>query len=337
MSLRRPRRSLALELTRHCPARCLYCYNYWKSGDDLGESSEPSSAELAQVIDLALAGHQFARADLTGGEPMSRPDFFEIIDRVARHGARCAVVTGGALIGDSEARELKRRNVVRVQPTILSADADVHNTIKGQESLQDTLHAIALLKRHDVPVSVAFICTRANHEHLEEVLQLCRALGVEHLAFSRLCTTGEASKHCEELWPEPRMVAESLAELVGLGAKYHVKTFNMVAVPHCVSPSGGRCSLVSGSPNYTVDPWGRVRPCSVSSEVLGKLGVDTWNTIESRYQDVLLPTVAAAVPDECARCERLKQCGGGCRESGRVQGGGSWAALDTLAASCTLR
>lgn len=337
MSARRPRRSLALELTRQCPARCLYCYNFWKAGDDLGESSEPSSAELARVIDLALAGQRFSRADLTGGEPMSRPDFFDIVDRVNDHGARCAAVTDGALIGDSEARDLARRGVLRVQPTILSADADVHDEIKGQESLKDTLHAIALLKRHDVPVSVAFICTRANYDHLEEVMQLCRALGVEHLAFSRLCTTGEATKHRDELWPEPSMVAECLARLQGLGVQYHVKTFNVVAVPHCISPSGGRCALVSGRPNYTVDPWGRVRPCSVSAEALGTLGHATWEQIEARYRDELLPSVAAAVPEECARCEKLRECGGGCRESGRVSGGGSWAGLDALAVTETAR
>ena len=268
---------------------------------------------------------------------MSRPDFFDIIDRISDHGARCAVVTDGALIGDSEARDLARRGVLRVQPTILSADSDVHDHLKGQASFKDTLHAIALLRRHAVPLSVAFVCTRANYDHLEEVMKLCRALGVEHLFFTRLCTTGEASRHRDELWPEPWMVAESLESLEGLGAKYKVRTFNAVVVPHCVSPAGGRCGLASGRPNYTVDPWGRVRPCSVSSEVLGTLGVDTWKMIDMRYREVLLPAVAAAVPDECARCEQLIECGGGCRESGRAMGGGSWAALDALAASGPLR
>ena len=328
-------RTVALEVGRSCPRDCLYCYNHWKGPARPESDPEPGGADLTSVIDAALGSGRFVRADLTGGEPMALPDFFEILDRIRGHGVRPALVTDGGLVGPSEAKDLAARDLALVQPTILSADRAVHDRLKGAAgSLDSTIHAIALLLREGIDVCVTFICTRLNHDHLEEVLRLCRALGVPSLALARLCTTGEALAHRDELWPEPRMVRTCLAGLRDLGRRYKVRVHNAVAVPHCVWPEGGRCAMASGAPNFTVDQWGRVRPCSVSSVVLGRLPVDGWEAIEGRYRDGLLPQLAVAVPAECRGCEHLEACGGGCRESGHASTG-SWEGLDPLAQPTT--
>ena len=356
---------MALEVTRACPRRCLYCYNGWKqpgpsddpaSGPDIRTTSDgapgtgrfvrtdpaddpESQPDIRAVIDAALGTGRFVRADLTGGEPMSRPDFFDLLDLLRAHGVRPAVVTDGSLIGPDEARGLARRDTARAHLTVLSTDRDLHALLKGIDveqqdvasGLDATLHAIALLVRAKVPVSVAFVCTRRNHDHLEEVARLCRALGVESLAFSRLCTTGEALRHMD-LEATPAMVAACLAGLPELAQRYHLRIQSAVAVPHCVWPGGGRCSSGSGAPNFTVDEWGGVRPCSISSTVLGTLPKDDWETIDHRFTTDLHRKLRRALPKACRDCAHLVACGGGCRESGRASTG-CWTGMDPLAAA----
>jgi radical SAM protein with 4Fe4S-binding SPASM domain len=276
---------------------------------------------MAEVIDAALKGRPVARVDLTGGEPMAEPGIFDLIDRVRRYGAAPALVTDGSLIGPAEVRELKRRRVALVQLTILSLDRGVHARLKGADTLGETVHAAVLLGKAKVPFSVAFICTRLNHGDFEEVVRLSRALGAKSVAFSRLCTVGEALHHRDEIWPERWMVAECLERLPELARANRIQVYNAVAVPHCVSPGGGSCSVISGQPNYTVDVGFEVRPCSLSTMVLGDLRRDSWAVIEGRYAQ-LVERLRAEVPDACRGCAKLERCGGGCLESARSVGRG---------------
>ena len=319
-------RTLALELTRACPRACLYCYNHWAEAP----GRPPAGVDrLDDVIDAALGGGRFVRADLTGGEPMARPGFFDGVDRGRSHGVVPARVTDGGLSGAAEARALRERDVARVQVTILSTDRAVHARLKGADGLDATLHAIALLVNEGVPVSVAFLCTRLNHSHLDDVMRLCRALGVQELAFSRLCTAGSARAHSDELEPAGWMVADALARLPDLGRRYRVRTHSSVAVPHCAWPGGGRCSLVAGTPNLTVEPCGDVRPCSVAPWRTGNLLEDGWDGVLARVEE-RLAVVREALPAACRECDRLVACGGGCRVSAEGSTGDP-AGLDPLA------
>jgi len=321
-------RTLALEVTPDCPRDCLYCYNPWR--DAPGPAPEPASPEkLAAVVDAALGDGRFVRADISGGEPLTRPDCFDLLDRILGHGVRPLLITDGGLVGPAEAAALARREPALVQLTVLSTDRAVHARLKGapETALDTTLHAAALLARAGVRVSVAFVCTRLNHDHLEDVVRVAAALGATGLAFSRLCTAGRALAHREELWPEPWMVADALARLPELGRRYGVSTNSVVAVPHCTWPGGGRCSVLAGAPNWTVDGRGRVRPCSVWPEPLGDLLAEGWDGLETRLHEELLPAERAALPAVCRTCDRLAACGGGCRASARASADG----LDPLA------
>jgi len=317
----RAHRSVAFEVTWSCPQRCAYCYHDARRRDGVDGSAAEGGADPARLLAALLAGHRFARVDLTGGEPLVSPRLFDIIDRVHALGAVPTLVTDGALVGPEEARDLARHRIALVQTTVLSTDRTLHARLKGNDTLDATVRAIALLGREGVPVSLSFICTRLNHGELEDVVRLGRAMGVRSVALSRLCTVGEALASGPELWPEPWMLARCLERLQELGATHHVEVSSVVAVPHCVFEAGGRCAVAAGAPNYTVDPFGRVRPCSVSSTVLGALPEDPWERIEARSSR-LRAAVVAAVPERCRACERLAACQGGCRESGLAAGSG---------------
>ena len=332
-----PRRSpgaLAVEVTPRCNRDCLYCYNSWRAGAVPAEAPLPA-ATLVSLVDAALEASGRGAAQLTGGEPLLRRDLFIIIEGLRSRGRGVSLVTDGGLVDDGVADRLRALRVGPVQPTLLAADRLVHDGLKGARCFDDTLAGIQRLLARKIPVTVSFVCTRLNHDRFPDVLELCCALGVRSVAFSRLCLTGAAAKHRQELEPDRDMIRGCLAAAEEASVRLGMKTHVAISLPHCAMEAGdsphlgfGGCSLSTGMPGYTIDPWGRLRACSVSPELLGDLRVEAWDVIVARAREGYLRDVCA-VPETCMACAALQRCRGGCRESARAAVGG-FGAMDPL-------
>ena len=77
-----PPMSLLLELTHRCPLQCPYCSNPLKlerAGDELG------TADWCGVLDQAAA-LGVLQVHFSGGEPMARADFPDIVRHAAKLG-----------------------------------------------------------------------------------------------------------------------------------------------------------------------------------------------------------------------------------------------------------
>ncbi|MFH1529946.1 MAG: radical SAM protein [Pseudomonadota bacterium] len=330
----RRRGALAVEVTPRCDRDCLYCYNAWRAGEIPPET--PLSAEaLVSLVDAALRASGRDAVQVTGGEPLLRADLFEIFEGLKAPGRILSLVTDGGGVDDAIADRLRDLGVGPVQPTLLAADRLIHDGLKGARCFDATVAGIQRLRARKVPVTVSFVCTRRNHDRFAEVLELCFALGVRSMAFSRLCLSGAAAKHRDELEPDAGMIQGCLdaadAATARLGMKVHVA----ISLPHCAvdpartpSLARGGCSLSTGTPGWTIDPWGRLRACSVSPAVLGDLREEAWDVIVSRARGGYLRDVCA-VPERCMACAALQGCRGGCRESALAAGGG-FGAMDPL-------
>ena len=105
--LKKPQlRNLFLELTLRCNERCLHC------GSKCGEvSSDELTAEQYRTFltqlkeDMSTKGKML---DITGGEPLLRKDFFDILGAANELGFQWGMTSNGTLIDDHIARELKK-------------------------------------------------------------------------------------------------------------------------------------------------------------------------------------------------------------------------------------
>jgi radical SAM protein with 4Fe4S-binding SPASM domain len=274
-------------------------------------------------VERALQATGRRIVQLSGGEPLLRPDLFEIVEKLRAPGRTISLVTDAGLLDDGVAQRLKELGVGPVQPTLLAARREVHDHIKGAPSFDATVAAIIRLRKAGVPVSVSFVCTRVNHAHFRDVVELCFALGVQTVAQSRFCNAGAGADAAEELTPTPDMVADNLDVAAWAETALGMKVNVAISLPLCLPREEqrkalklGRCALGSRFPGYTIDPWGRLRACSVSPVILGDLRSETWEAIESRARDGYFREVAA-LPSECSGCSLADACGGGCRESAR--------------------
>ena len=314
------RTSLSVEVTNRCNRDCLYCYNVWKADDGYPRDELPAG-ELVQLVGQALKASGITSVQISGGEPLLRPELIEIIEAIRAFGAELSLVSDGGLIDDNFVSELVRLRVQPVQPTLLSAERDVHNALKGADCFDATVAAIGRLLRARVPVSVAYVCTSRNYEHFEGVIELCFALGVKTIALNRLCLSGEGAMRREEIAPTPAMIAACLDKAEWANAQLGMNVSIAISLPHCVVDTSeyehltfGHCSILTSSPGFTIDSAGNLRACSVSPTILGNLRTEAWDAILARAREDYF-AVMAAVPDVCRDCSLYARCGGGCRES----------------------
>ena len=164
--------SVHFDLTWRCNERCIHCYL------DHEDHGEVTTAEVKDILDqLAAAGTFFLI--LSGGEPVMRKDFFEIVEYARRLMFSVKVKTNGILIGEREAARLRDLAVEVVQISVYSHRAAVHDAItKVPGSLRRTLDAVRFLRDQGLKVIIAGVMMRQNMGDHKEVQKLAEELGV---------------------------------------------------------------------------------------------------------------------------------------------------------------
>ncbi|MBM4320883.1 MAG: radical SAM protein, partial [Deltaproteobacteria bacterium] len=237
--------TLALEVTGRCPLACCYCYNPWaatgeeaKDGADEEWGHAPGelpAAELVALAGKALAASGLGHVQVSGGEPLLYGALPALLAGLVALGRPVSLVTSGPLLSEATVAELARLGVGPVQPTLLAASRALHDELKGAKSFDATVAAIARLRQARVPVSVAFVCTARNHDRLAEVVELCFALGVKHIAFSRFCSAGAGLRNHAGLAPSLEMVRSCLDVAEWATARLETRVHVAIALPWCVA------------------------------------------------------------------------------------------------------
>ena len=94
-------------ITRDCNLKCVHCYN--DSG--VGKPFNDVSTDKAKEILDDLADFGVASVLFSGGEPLMRPDLFELIGYAGTKGLRAVISTNGTLITEEKAAIIKEKGV----------------------------------------------------------------------------------------------------------------------------------------------------------------------------------------------------------------------------------
>ncbi|MCX8204060.1 MAG: radical SAM protein [Candidatus Nezhaarchaeota archaeon] len=174
------------DITTRCNLRCKHCYS------TAGRPSprELSTREVMEVIgDLADLG--VATIAFSGGEPLLRPDFFEIIKATRDQGIFPAVATNGTLITKEAAKRLKEAGVGFVQISLDGASPATHDSFRGMEgAFERALEGIKNSVDQGLFVEVSTTITRLNVGELNDIIDLCKELRVNWFMMFNFIPTG---------------------------------------------------------------------------------------------------------------------------------------------------
>jgi heme d1 biosynthesis radical SAM protein NirJ len=195
-----PKRSLAnsapgpvviWNLVRRCNLTCKHCYSISADKDFAGELTPD---EVFGVMDN-LKLFKVPGLILSGGEPLLRPDIFDIARRSKAMGFFTALSTNGTLIDAAMTQRIAATDFDYVGIS-LDGLADVHDRFRRKQgAFAASLAAIRLCRDAGLKVGVRFTLTRDNFADLPGLLKLVDDEGIHRFYFSHLNYAGRGNKN----------------------------------------------------------------------------------------------------------------------------------------------
>jgi radical SAM protein with 4Fe4S-binding SPASM domain len=291
--------SAHLDLTYRCNERCEHCY---LEHDDKGEMT---TVEIRGVLEqLAEAGVFFLT--LSGGEPMLRRDFFDIVTHARGLLFNVKVKTNAVLIRGAEALRLRALGVEQVQVSVYSHRAEVHDAVtKLPGSHRRTLAAIRLLRDAGVKVTIANVMMRSNRADNAALQRLAQEIGAVYTVDPTVTPMMDGDRSVLALRIPGRDLADVFRneDLVG-----DVDAFCAPPAPVTEDDRDGfPCS--AGQTSCYISPYGDVFPCVQfplpSGNVRRQKFLDIWR--DSAQLEEVRSIRGRDLP-VCSSCSHLGTC-----------------------------
>jgi len=182
--------TIAWEVTRACAFACVHC-----RADAIPQRDplELTTDEGYRLIDR-LAEFGSPILIFTGGDPMMRPDLFDLIAYATKKGLRCSL-TPTATALPTEARLIKAREA-GIRRMALSLDAPtevVHDAFRKVDgSWQRTMDILHGAMRVGISVQVNTTVTTFNIDHLPQMVSFIEEVGAVQWSVFFMVPTGRA-------------------------------------------------------------------------------------------------------------------------------------------------
>lgn len=308
-------RYVSWEITRRCDARCVHCYA--GSGPEAPADGDLSTAEALALIDqLAAAGEMILA--FSGGEPLLRPDWHELMRHAVERDLVVTLVTNGSRVDDAVAGELAALGLQSVTVSLDSHRPEVHDRIRQLDGLHArALGAIRRLAARGVRVVVNLTPIRDNRDDARGVVELAYQLGAAAVSLSEYAPAGRGTPAMGlDAGERERLAAEWLALAAEYRGRIHLiadnRTVSLLATAGAARNSAGDdrgCpDCGAGRAMLRITPEGAVTPCTFVPDAFGSLRAapfpELW--LQTRERRLAVPSSPS-----CSTCGMLVSIGGG--------------------------
>jgi pyrroloquinoline quinone biosynthesis protein E len=304
--------NLIAELTYRCPLQCPYCSNPL----DLSAHRESLSApEWGRVFEEAAA-LGVVHVGLTGGEPSTRSDLEEILERAVSADLYPHLVTAGLPLDPNRLEGLARLGLRSVQVSIQDAEPDASDRIAGTGSFEQKIAICE--KTHELGLALTLNCVlhRHNLASVPALLSLATRLHADRLELANTQYHGWALRNRAALMPTREQLSEA-SRIVREWRPAPGGPTVLFVLPDYFSDRPKPCMGGWGRLALIVDPTGRVLPCHEAGEIPG---LDFWSvqdrSVEQCWAEA--PGMQAYrgtdwMPEPCQSCPDRERDFGGCR------------------------
>jgi len=177
---------VAWNITRTCNLKCIHCYTDSDASKYEGELTTDEGKKLIEE----LAEFKIPALLFSGGEPLIRPDVFELVEHAKKQNLRCTLSTNGVLIDKDVAKKIKESGFVYVGIS-LDGIGDINDQFRGKEgafkkAMQGFKNCVELGQRTGLRLTL----TRHNYENLNEIFDFIEREGIQRACFYHLVYAG---------------------------------------------------------------------------------------------------------------------------------------------------
>jgi len=175
------------EMTTACNLRCIHCH----ASGGKASPEELSTEEAKRLLDQLAQVREFRMMAFTGGEPLVRPDLFELLAYSRALGFANTMATNATLIDEEVARRLRGCGVVIAAVSLDGFDADTHDFVRGVPgSFEKALAGMRALRRAGILLQVNITAMEYNVEQMSRLMDLVDELSTGIVLMYQLVPVG---------------------------------------------------------------------------------------------------------------------------------------------------
>lgn len=319
-----PPKMLTLMITSGCNLHCHHCWLECQSS----ESANPVPADILRRLILEFAELGESQICLTGGEGLTHPNWFEILEFACQEPNYQAVCfqTNATLLSVDVVDMLNSLPLskFKLQVSLDGATARTHDWVRGSGSFVAALKGIDLLRagRLNAETTVAFTEMAHNYGDLPDLLEMMDTSGIGRLVTGTLVQGGRASQTDRVTPPRPSQV-RTLLDRYQNDSRFR-KTYDRIGNIAAIewfkgreSVSGNVCTCIR---NPFINAFGKMYPCLMFLnnafaagnvhhrpllEVLSE-SISMWSKLPKISQK------RTEALNACKACPGRSHCAGGC-------------------------
>lgn len=315
------------ELTEGCNLKCIHCR---ATAQPVRSNDELTTQQAYEVIDQ-ITSFSNPIVILTGGEPLYRPDFFEIATYANNKGLTLALASNGTLITKEIANKIKDAGIKRVAISLDGPNEVIHDSFRGLPgSFKAALAGAQHVCNTGVELQFNTTITKHNVDYIEEMLSLATEYNVNALHLFMLVPVGCGVQIVEKNMLTSAQYEDVLTWFYGRSREVPFE-IRATCAPHYyrimrqkASESGERITrkshgmaavtkgCLAGTGVFFLSHKGKIRPCGYlpvdAGDVLKQPIEHIWNQspIFTQLRD------GKNLEGKCGSCEYINVCSG-CR------------------------
>ncbi len=176
-------------VTRSCNLKCMHCY---ANSENKKYEGELDTQEALRLID-EMAEMKVPVILFSGGEPLARPDIFQLAEYAIGKGIRITFSTNGTLIDETAARRIKELGVGYVGIS-LDGIGEVHDYFRNRTgAFELAMRGVRNCISQGQKVGLRFTMNRHNIAQLPLIFELMEKEGIQRACFYHMVYTGRGS------------------------------------------------------------------------------------------------------------------------------------------------
>ena len=272
--------SMTMAISYKCSYICRQCYiSEYRDSSRKEVTVDEFKVVFNKIVNEAAVWH----FDITGGEPLEHPDFFEIIKQIPSDRATAIVATNGLLIDEKMASKIKRSNIM-----ICKVSLDLYSGLDSYP-MNKALKSIKILANNKVYVFAQIYLKRGFSEYfdLRAIIEKCRKTGAAFVHFISPMSIGNLKNHDELFFTdEERKNIYFWQKYYSLKYGYKILLFPdwEIIGPGCRAERG----------RAYIDPYGDIHPCNFIPKSYGNILTDDLKQVILNMQNDI-----GNIPDYC--------------------------------------
>ena len=313
--------SISWNLTKRCNLNCDHCY---LDADFRGgiRNDELNTKECFQVIDQIAEVNPNAFLILTGGEPLLRPDIYDIVTYASNKKFMVVLGTNGTMINHTIANKIKSSGAHGVGISIDSMVPSKHNEFRGvDQAWENSMKAFDILNEVGVDFLIQMSVSDMNYKEIPEVVAFSEKVGALAFNLYFLVCTGRGQGNTDI---SNEAYEKALETLYRLQMEYKGRLMiNSKCAPQYKrvvyenNPDSVYQRTYSGgcpaaSHYCRVSPEGNLTPCPFIAESVGNLKEHSFEELWNNAPLMRELRNRKNLEGKCGTCEFSSMCSG-CR------------------------